>query len=215
MNTIELQQLWQGYADKLDQSLSLNQQVLRELQQNKVHRALGGIRPIKYLGIVAGILWVLFMGGVVVTFWSTYWAFLVGAAALSMVMTGVAVGMYIYDLLQIQAVDPGESIVDSQRRIANLQTSLLRSTRLMFLQLPLYTVFHLNPSMLIEPSIPLWTIQILVTVIFTLAAIWFFRNIHLGSIDRKWFRFLFNGKDWTGVHKAKAFLDELEQFESE
>ena len=58
----------------------------------------------------------------------------------------------------------------------------------------------------------LWLLQILFTLSFTITALWFFFNINLKNKDKKWFKFMFNDKEWNGVIKAMELNNEIKEF---
>jgi len=56
------------------------------------------------------------------------------------------------------------------------------------------------------------TCQILATGIFTGIAIWLFVNIRMEHRDKKWFRLMFRGKDWTPMIHAMDMMEEIEAY---
>ena len=83
----------------------------------------------------------------------------------------------------------------------------------MFLQLPASTTFYLNASMLSSSNLVLLSIQICATLAFTVAAIWLFFNIKFENRNKRWFRLIFNEKEWTPVLTSMELLAEIEDFE--
>jgi len=59
-----------------------------------------------------------------------------------------------------------------------------------------------------------WLIAFPVTLLLALAAIWLYRNISLKNSHRKWFKILFNSREWTSVIKAMEFMKEIEAFKA-
>jgi hypothetical protein len=60
----------------------------------------------------------------------------------------------------------------------------------------------------------LYIIQILVTLSFTFIAVWLFLNIKYENRDKKWFRLIFNGKEWSPVIKSMELLNQLYEYDS-
>ncbi|WP_157474823.1 hypothetical protein [Dyadobacter sp. Leaf189] len=49
-------------------------------------------------------------------------------------------------------------------------------------------------------------------MIFTVVAIWLFFNIKYENKDNKWFRLIFNGREWDPVLKSVKLLREVEGY---
>jgi hypothetical protein len=58
----------------------------------------------------------------------------------------------------------------------------------------------------------LYLLQILVTGSFTFIAIWLFIHIRYENRDKKWFRAIFNGKEWNPVIKAMELLHQVSEY---
>ena len=56
--------------------------------------------------------------------------------------------------------------------------------------------------------------QILVTLIFTVGAVWLFRNIRYTNRHKRWFQLLFKGSEWTPVLKSMDLLSQIETYKS-
>ena len=57
MENIEIINLWKQYDEKLEKSLSLNQKIVEELQQQKAKNALKPARNYKYLAVLNGLIY--------------------------------------------------------------------------------------------------------------------------------------------------------------
>lgn len=117
---------------------------------------------------------------------------------------------------QIQIISPlrlSVRIGDSFSSICRLHT--LWVARILFLQLPVWTTFYWNESMLENGNIFLYIIQAIVTLSFTYLAIWLFFNIKYENKDKKWFRLIFNGNDWSPVIKSMELLSQIDEYRIE
>jgi hypothetical protein len=56
-----------------------------------------------------------------------------------------------------------------------------------------------------------WHIAFPVTLLLAAGSIWLYRNIDIRNADKKWFRLLFSGKEWTSVIRAMKYLGEIEE----
>jgi hypothetical protein len=64
-----------------------------------------------------------------------------------------------------------------------------------------------------EPAIIL-IIQLAVTLTFTYIAAWLFINIRYENRDKKWFRLIFNGNEWTQVLKSIEMLRQIKAYKN-
>jgi hypothetical protein len=58
-------------------------------------------------------------------------------------------------------------------------------------------------------------VNALVTVVFTLVAVWLFINISSKNAGKKWFKMIFSGKEWTPVIKSIELLNQISEFTSD
>jgi hypothetical protein len=212
MEDFEIKNLWKSCDDKLNQSLSLNYKNLQEIEKLKVKSALSKIRPMKIFVIVVGLLWVFLVDAYIIKAFTAEFFFFVVSAGIHSIITKLAIGIYIYHLILIDRIDNSESVIDAQEKLAKLQTSTLQVTRLLFLQLPVFTTFHLNKTMFYNGETLLWILQIFITGFFTFLGIWLFLNIKHENADKKWFQIIFRGREWNSVLKATEFLNQIEKF---
>ena len=68
--------------------------------------------------------------------------------------------------------------------------------------------------MLENGTIPLYMLQTVVTFAFTFAAVWLFLNIKYENKDKKWFRLIFDGKEWTPVLKSIELLNQVKEYKA-
>ncbi|TAE57765.1 MAG: hypothetical protein EAZ89_03685, partial [Bacteroidetes bacterium] len=77
------------------------------------------------------------------------------------------------------------------------------------------TTFHLNETMFRAENLPLLIINGLLTLLFSYAAFWLFVNIRYENREQRWFKLIFEGKEWTPTLKAMELLEEIEGFREE
>jgi hypothetical protein len=219
MDNIEIINLWKSNDKKLAQNLVLNRKIAEEITRYKIKSALSSMSLVKLFAIAAGIAWVVFLDIILVNL--TIYAlgsvsifFLISAGSQA-VLTKLAIGIYIYQLALIHQTDISESITETQERLTKLKASTMLVVRVLFLQLPVWSTFYWNRSMLQNGNILLFVLQALLTISFTYLAIWLFRNISLENKDKKWFRLIFSGQEWTPIIKSMELLKEIEEFKKD
>ncbi len=215
MDDNSLKQLWQTSNEKLEENHSISKSSVEEITHMKVQTFLSSMKPIKLFAIVAGILWVGFVDMLIINLFYIANPFFLISAIIQVLLTKLAIGIYLYQLILIHQVDISEPIISSQKRLANLKSSTLWVARLLFLQLPVWTTFYWNESMLQNGNLFLFIIQGIITLAFTVLAIWLFLNIKYENREKKWFQLLFGGKEWLPVIKSIELLNQIEVYSSD
>ena len=204
--------LWKSYDQKLEANLLLNRKNTADITGMKVQSLLASMKPIKIFTLVVGVLWVLFVDTLIINLFAIANPFFLISAGIQVLLTKFAIGIYLYQLILIHQVDVSEPIVATQSRLTRLQSSTLWVARLLFLQLPVWTTFYWNKSMLENGNTFLYIIQIAVTLAFAFLAVWLFLNIRYENRDKKWFRLIFDGVEWTPVIRSMELYREIEAF---
>lgn len=219
MQQTELIRLWKSCDENLNYAIRLNEQNTREILKLKTKSVLSSMRPVKLFAIIIGLIWVL-SGGIIVGNIFVYGYgqashFFLYSATLQIGLTGMALFIYIYQLVLIQTTDISDNIVKTQKRLAQLRSSTLLVTRILLLQLPLWTTFYLSGSRIMGGDLLYIMVNGVITALFTYVALWLFFNIRYENKDKRWFRYIFEGKEWTPVIDSMNFCKELETYENE
>lgn len=212
MEDKELFNLWKAYDKKLEENLSLNKKNAEDITKLKVQSFLASMKPIKVFTIIIGALWVCFVDAVIFVAYQAGGTFLLLSALIQVLLTKLAIGVYIYQLVLIDNVDINDSVLTTQEKIAKLKSSTIWIARLLFLQIPVWNTFYWTEGMWANASIWVYIVQIPLTVGFTYLSIWLFFNIRYQNKDQKWFQLIFNGKEWTPVMKSMAMLEQIEGY---
>ncbi|GAB2584145.1 hypothetical protein [Spirosoma areae] len=214
MQDAELISLWKSYSQQLDESLALNRKNAEDIIKIKVQSLLASMNPLKFFTIAVGIVWVGFVDSLLIAIFSSASPFFLISAVIQVVLTKLAIGVYLYQLVLIQRVDVSEPIVKTQDTLARLTASTLWATRLLLLQLPVWTTFYLTSSLINNGTPIFYLVQTFITLTFTVVAIWLFRNINYANRDKPWFRLLFEGKEWSPVMKSMDLLNQAEEYKA-
>jgi hypothetical protein len=138
--------------------------------------------------------------------------FFLYSVAIQVLLTILAIGIYIYQLHLIHNVDIDEPILNTQEKLARLKTSTLWVARILLLQLPLWTTFHLSKIILANASAVFLIVQGIITLAFTYAAVWLFLNIRYENRHKKWFRLIFNGKEWLPILRSMELIEQIDEY---
>lgn len=213
MENIEIINLWKQYDEKLEKTLSLNQKIVAELQQQKVKNALKPARNYKYLAVLNGLVY----AGLIVYF--LYYlnpfasVFIKVSVAIHLVVTLVAIGMYVRQLVLISEIDRSENVLQMQQKMATLQSSTLKVIGVCFLQLPVFITWGISFELINNNPLGFWLIYVPIVLLFAFVGIWLYRNINIKNMDKKWLRIMFYGAEWNSILRSGKLLKEIETFE--
>ena len=218
MDDIKLINLWNSYDDKLNDSYLLIKKNIQDISQLKVKSFLSTMKPIKIFTVLVGIIWVIIIGTVVINLFifahSKVSPFLLFSAGIQVLLTAIAIIVYLYQLILIYQVDTSEPVLKTQETLVRLKTSTLWVNRILFLQLPLWTTFYLNESVIKSGNIPYLIINGLITLSFIYFSGWLFFNIRYENRNKKWFKLIFYGKEWTPLINSMDLLDQINDYKS-
>lgn len=214
MEDAEIINLWKSYHKKLDESLSINKKNTEDITKLKVRSFLMSMKPIKIFTILAGIAWVGFVDVIIIALFQEASPFFLVSAGIQVILTKIAIGIYVYQLVLMHQMDISESVISAQNKLANLKLSTLWVTRVLFLQLPVWTTFYCTVNMFKYGNPVGLAIQVLITLLFTFAAVWLFFNIRYENVGKKWFQLIFNGIEWNPIVKSMELLGQIEEYKT-
>jgi hypothetical protein len=215
MEDIEIINLWKSYDKKLEENLLFNKKNAEEITKLKVKSFLSSMKPMKIFIVLASLIWVGFVDTLIINLYHIASPFFLISALIHVLLNKLAIAIYLYQLILIHQVDINEPIIKTQEKLGRLQSATLWITRLLFLQLPVWTTFYWNESMLELGNFWLYSIQFLVTASFTYLAFWLFFNIKYENRDKKWFRLIFNGTEWNPIIKSMQLLSQIDEYKND
>lgn len=218
MQETELINLWKDLDNRHHEQQEALNQLKIKVSAMDIKSNLASMKPIKLFTLFVGILWVglgayvivyLFLNAYAVTS-----AFFLYSAAAQILLTAIAIWVYIYQLVLIWNVDYAAPIIKTQETLHKLKSSTLCVTRVLVLQFPLWTTFYLSKKMLVETGWLFIIIQLLLTLSFTLLAGWLFINIHIKNSQKKWFKLFIRGKEWEPLIRSAAILEQVKEYKT-
>ena len=219
MEDAELKILLETFNHKLEeakvlnlQSWVLNFKCFENMQSQKAKSKLKSLANFKIFAVFLGMLWVLFLGYLVYYSLEMSKIFFVISAGAIMLITMVAIFVYIRHIILIIKINNSENVLKTQETIAHLQLSTMNISRILFLQTPFYCTFWWSTSMIVNSPVPFWLISFPIALLFTLASVWLYKNISYKNVNKKWFKILFNSPEWTNLSDASTFLNGIEDF---
>ena len=217
MNETELKLLWQATNEKVERSLRVNQKNADEITRLKAKDLLSSMKPTKVFALAVGIIWVMalgiILGKLIFNHLGEISIFFLLSATIQVLLTVVAIGVYVYQINLINKVDFSEPVLAIQEKVSRLKISTLNVSRLLFLQLPVWTTFYWNEKMFVTENWMLWILQGIITLSLTYVAFWLFFNIKYENRNKKWFLLIFRGKEWQPILQSMELLSQIEKFQ--
>jgi hypothetical protein len=210
----EFIQLWKAYDAKLEHSLQLNLRLLKEVQTQKTRLVLRTLTAGRVLGIVLGVLYEIIL--CVACWFVRSQPVMAISIGVFIVVTGIAMGAYWWELVLIGRIGYAENIVDTQAKLAGIQSSIIRTLRISWIQLPFWATFFVSNELMRKGGPVFWAVEIPLVLAFTVIAIILFRNLTPEKMEsRKWVRKLVQGTGWKSVTRAIGFMQEIKEFKQE
>jgi hypothetical protein len=217
MNELELKRLWQTTNEKLEGSIVIGKNNTEDIARMKVYSILSTMKPIKIFTILSGILWVGIgvsaLSSIYLDSFSEVNPFFLFSASIQVGLTAMALFVYLYQLITIYQVDITDPIIKTQEKLSSLKISTLWVTRILFLQLPVWTTFWWNETMLTDWGILQWSVTLFFTICFAGFAIWLFFNIKYENRNKQWFQLIFSAKEWTPLMKSMELLEQIKDYQ--
>lgn len=215
MEELEIKNLWTTYDKRLNENLVFNRKNAEQITHLKIQSVLSSMKPVKFTGIILGILWVWFLGNLISKAIYTASYFFLVSAGLQVLVSILAIGIYVYQVFLINNIDITGSVLITQEKLAKLRASTLLIVRLILLVMPVFTTFYLTSDMFTKENTLLWVVQSAVTMSFTFTGIWLFIHINYENRDKKWFKLLFSGREWNPIIKSSELLAQIKEYRIE
>jgi hypothetical protein len=209
--------LWKEHYEKIDQSLAINKRLLKELLTGKAESSVRSLIGEKVIGILAAVVWLVVLGAllfVAIMHYSSAANYFIASIGGIFLINMKALFDYIRFLILLNGIRYDGSISDIQNKLRRLQLSMIRLTRIMVLQFPLWTTFHLSDKWFpAHTGTVLIMVQVAITAAFTWFAIWLFKKLGQTNPDNRLARLFISGVGGKHVLNALRFYRELEELE--
>ncbi len=219
MEQTDLQQLWQSIDRHLLearvlnlQSWALNFRSFEMLQHQKMKKGLYRLILFKSFAVILGICWVAFLGLLV---WSVGTANLFFSCSVMMILLFTVYAIYIYlrHIRMITTIRYDAPVADVQEKIAILQASTFRATRVLWLQMPFYSTWCWNSKWIKEGPYGFWLIAVPIALFFLWLSIYLYRNLIPGNMHKKWVNLLMMvGPEYKKLAEASGYLEEIRSY---
>lgn len=214
MEDISLQHIWKSQDEKLERSLKLNLRILENIQTQKAQSKLNALVRFKTVAVIIGLVWCAFLGVLIYGNQGNNMYFTVSVALILFFSIWATVA-YIKDILLIKSLDYGSSITNTQKKLAELQVSTIKTVRIILLQLPFHSTWFWTQQ-LVTRDTKFQLIAFSSTAVFLLVTIWLYKSITVKNMEKKWVRTFMNiGPEYKSVTRARDLLSEIEEFKKD
>jgi hypothetical protein len=214
MSTDEFQEIWKAYDRKLEKSLQLNLHLLKEVQSQKARSALRSFIAGRVIVIVIGILYLVMLG--FAFWWVRTQPVMAVSFAVFILCTVIAIGEYIREIGVIPGISYGDNIVDTQAKLAGIQSGIVRSLRISWLQLPFWATFFVSNELLRKGGRVFFMVEVPIVLVLTILAVILFKNITIENAQKKkWVNAMIRSTGIKSVSRAMDFMKEIEDFKKD
>lgn len=213
MEYTDIQTLWKSQNAKLDEAISINKKLLKESLTNKAKSVLGGLKTVRWVGIVFGILWCAAIAFVLIVSWNhTNW-FFKSAFIIHIIVSLIAVGLYIYHLALLTNFNNSQTVVSAQRELVELKFSNLKTLGILWLQLPVFSMWFMSNEWMHNSPVTFWFVQVPIVLVQLLIGAWLYRNLNYRNHHKKWFKWFVSKGEFGKIDKANSFLQEIDELD--
>jgi len=219
MENIDFINIWKAQNTKIEQALAVNLKLLREIVDGKVKSAVRSLTLLKSTLLFFGVLYLIALGGLISFALSRYspaWNYFLVSVVAIFAINLFAVITYIRHLVWLSEIDYDGTIADIQQKLSKLQLSIIRLTRIMYLQTPFFTTFYLSSNWFPQLTpLPYTLFQLALTGAAVYSSWWIYRNMTAENLNNKLIKGLLNGSGRETVQKAMEFYKEIEEYKVE
>lgn len=209
MELTEIIGLWKAQNSKLDRCLHINTQLLKENLQGKVKSTLHGLKITRIVGIVFGIIWCTAMLLVVIASWSKTDLYFKSALIIHISVSITAISLYVYHLVLLQNFNYNQTVIAAQQRLLKLKLSNLKTLGLLWLQLPVFSIWFMSNKWMLDSPVTFWFVQIPIVIIQMLIGIWLYMNLNIKNQHKKWFKWFISKGEFKKIQDVNEILSEI------
>jgi len=215
MKDIELTEIWKSYDQKLNKTISLNNQLVKEITMQKVINLLKKLKAHKRREILIGVPYILFLFFLAFIGYKASAPFvMIGFGIIAVFMT-IVMAFYIYQINLINKIDNNQSIIETQKRISNLKISSYNTLRITILQIPFWIICWISLDALKNSPFIYGGINLILFIVFSYLSYLLYKKMDISNLNSKINKFFFSGSEWKLLIETSKLLKELNQYETE
>jgi len=205
---------------KLDKSLQLNLQLLRQINFDKAAGKTNTIFIFKIMEMIVLLVMEAYLVGFIIKYFPDP-AFSI-SAVISMIFIGAGI---ISDVRQMTVIiqlgsDNAAAVSAMQKKVEKLKLLIIGYVKWSFISIPFYPVFLILAGKIFL-NIDFWAphhrtyllVNIVVGVLLLPIFIWLHKQLGKQNIEQVWVKNFLAGSGWNQAVSAQQFLGEIEKFE--
>jgi hypothetical protein len=213
MSTDEFQEIWKAYDAKLERSLALNLRLLKDVQMQKARSELQRLIMTRVLMIVIGAIYETLL--IVAFVYVRSQTVMAVSFAVFILCTGLAIFESAKDIAVIRGISYADNVVDTQVKLAGLRSSIIRTLRISWIQLPFWSTFFVSNALIRNGGREFLLIEVPIVMVFSGLAVFLYRNITVENATRKkWVKRMIHGTGVRSVVRAMELMKEIEEFKT-
>ncbi|MDB4293340.1 hypothetical protein N9954_08030 [Maribacter sp.] len=213
MDSIELQNIWKSYDQKMEHMLAINKEVAIHLTRQKFNTQMSRFYLPKWIAVLIGLPYTLLLIAVttIACLAKAYFVAL-GFGAIALIMIALLL-TYFHQLYLIRQVKNNENILSTQQQLSKLRISSFRSLNLAVFQLPFWSICWVSVAAVEESPFLYGGINLLLFLLLTAAAYWLYQKLSYKNKDSKIRDFFLSGSEWEPIVKSAEILEQIKEYE--
>ncbi|MFN8357909.1 MAG: hypothetical protein U0Y10_25840 [Spirosomataceae bacterium] len=224
MELDELKTMWLSNDQKLEKSLTLNEQKIEQIQAQKVVSKLRPMLRQRVIECVFHIVAILLLAGFLIKNWDEPpYAF--SAIALLAFYTTTLINA-LKQINLIKNMDFNKDLATAQSSLVMLQTYIINYVKLTILFIPTFLAYptiitkvikdyHIQYladfDIIAKSNGNWWTLQFWMFMVLVPLGVWFYNEVSYKNMDKKWVKNFIQKSSGTRITKALEFLKELQR----
>ena len=215
-----LKQSWQKMDRKLDQQISLNRDLLRQLKLRESRNKLLPLALYRGIELILFLVFSNLLGGYIFNHLDQPQFYIPAAIILSFAISGTigAIGQLYY----ISQVNYAEPVTAIQKKLMAIATHRIGLLKLTLAAVPFYLCYGivgfewlLGIDLFQYGNQTWWVIQLTFCALLIPLVIWAIRKLNYQNMHRRWVRHLLETDGARPVREAMKRLEEIRKFEED
>jgi len=210
----QFQELWSRHEQQLRQQVSINTELLRKINMDKIEKKMKSLVRIKAIALCFYILIGFLLIGYVVAKWPEP-VFMISGTILA-VLAFTIVYISVKELKLILTIDYSATISQLQKQLLILRSAVIKYLRKLIWIFPLYMafvvlffdlIFGIN---IIQHGDRIWLLVQCVISVFVMIplAVWMHKKLIPENADKKWMRWILKGNG-TQITEALELIRDI------
>ena len=213
MESIELNNIWKSYDEKVQSILAVNKDIAINLSMDKLDKQISRLYRPKWTAIMIGIPYTILLIAISI-FASTAKAYFVaiGFGVISLIMA-ILMGNYFYQLYLISEIKNCDEVISTQQQLAKLRISSFNCMNFAVFQLPFWSICWISIDALKKSPFLYGGINLAVFLILTYISYWLYQKLSHKHKPSKIRDFFLSGSEWEPITKSEEILDQIKDYQ--